>query len=78
MDLQLDAELRSVLKLVRSSLRTDGIPLENAIRELRSVTESIQNANRLHHTQSLPDEKNGKYASKEEDQFRLKHMLDRL
>lgn len=78
MDLQLDSKLRIVLKLVRSSLRTDGIPLENAIRELRRVTESIQNANRLHHTQSLPDEKNGKYASKEEDQFRLKHMLDRL
>ncbi|KAF5533383.1 hypothetical protein FNAPI_12694 [Fusarium napiforme] len=40
MDLQLDAEIRNVLKLVRSSLRANESPLENAIRELRRLTRS--------------------------------------
>ncbi|KAF5689662.1 hypothetical protein FDENT_4306 [Fusarium denticulatum] len=57
MDLQLDAEIRSVLKLVRSSFRTDGTPLENAIQELRRVTESAQNATDTYHSKRLLDEK---------------------
>ncbi|KAG5778824.1 hypothetical protein H9Q73_007494 [Fusarium xylarioides] len=46
---QLDTEIRSVLELVRSSLRTNGIPLEDAIQELRRVTESAQNATDTRH-----------------------------
>ncbi|KAF4441543.1 hypothetical protein FACUT_2642 [Fusarium acutatum] len=77
MDLQLDTEIRNVLKLVRSSLRTNGTPLENAIRELRSVAESIQNAKHLHRTQPVPDEKNDKYASDVNKQFNeMKQQLD--
>ncbi|RYC92881.1 hypothetical protein BFJ63_vAg4308 [Fusarium oxysporum f. sp. narcissi] len=42
MDLQLDTEIRNVLELVRSSMRTNGTPLEAAIRELRRVTEEME------------------------------------
>ncbi|PNP77956.1 hypothetical protein FNYG_08682 [Fusarium nygamai] len=57
MDLQLDTEIRSVLELVRSSLRTNGTPLENAIQELRRVTESAKNATDTYHSKRLLDEK---------------------
>lgn len=78
MDLQLDTEIRNVLELVRSSMRTNGTPLEAAIRELRRVTESVQNAKDSHHPKWLLDEKFGKDASEEKDQFRLEDMMSRL
>ncbi|KAJ0143582.1 Siderophore triacetylfusarinine C esterase [Fusarium oxysporum f. sp. albedinis] len=78
MDLQLDTEIRNVLELVRSSMRTNGTPLEAAIRELRRVIESVQNAKDSHHPKWLLDEKIGKDASEEKDQFRLEDMMSRL
>ncbi|RKK76225.1 hypothetical protein BFJ69_g7111 [Fusarium oxysporum] len=42
MGLQLDTEIRNVLELVRSSMRTNGTALEAAIRELRRVTEEME------------------------------------
>ncbi|KAF5632791.1 hypothetical protein F52700_6329 [Fusarium sp. NRRL 52700] len=80
MDRQLNTEVRSVLKLVRMSLSTNGTPLEDAIRELRSVTESIQNASHLHHTQPLHNGNDGK--DKRLDEFpngnQLKEMKRQL
>ncbi|KAG5750072.1 hypothetical protein H9Q69_001316 [Fusarium xylarioides] len=75
---QLDTEIRSVLELVRSSLRTNGIPLEDAIQELRRVTESAQNATDTRHPERFLGEKLGKDASEEKDQFRLEDTLSRL
>ncbi|EWG42758.1 hypothetical protein FVEG_04497 [Fusarium verticillioides 7600] len=58
MDLQLDTEIRSVLKLVRGSfLRTNETPLEKAIQELKRVTESAQNATDTNYSKRLLDEK---------------------
>ncbi|KAH7250248.1 uncharacterized protein BKA55DRAFT_376130 [Fusarium redolens] len=80
MDPQLDTEVRSVLRLVRSSLRTNGTPLEDAIQQLRRVTESVQNAKDSDHAKWLLDEKFDKDAS-EKPRFnrpRLEDMMSRL
>ncbi|KAF5622806.1 uncharacterized protein FTJAE_10785 [Fusarium tjaetaba] len=58
MDQQLDTEIRNVLELVRGSfLRTNETPLENAIQELRRVTESAQNATDSYYSKRLLNEK---------------------
>lgn len=79
MDLQLDTEIRSVLKLVRGSfLRTNETPLEKAIQELKRVTESAQNATDTNYSKRLLDEKLVRYRSEGNDQSRLEHMMQRL
>ncbi|KAF4956299.1 hypothetical protein FGADI_3876 [Fusarium gaditjirri] len=74
MDLQLDAEIRSVLKLVRSSLRTNGTPLKYSVRELKRVTESVQNEKYCHRPKRPLDEKIEEDSPEEKHHFRLEDM----